>query len=212
LQFGRIITGYAFCWWIAVVVDHFSRAVVGFAVFSKRPTSDEIQRALDRAICRADAPPKYVVSDKGSQFWCESFKAWCERRDICPRFGAVGKHGSIAIVERFIRSMKSECTRRVIVPFGLTAMRSELAFWATWYNELRPHQGIGGRTPLEVYQSTPAANEEPRFEPRAMWPVQSRCAKPVVKIKGERGGRLELVVSRFENRAHLPVVELRRAS
>ena len=133
-------------------------------------------------------------------------------KGIQPRYGAVGKHGSIAIVERLIRSMKSECTRRVIVPFGMTAMRSELSSWASWYNEHRPHQGIGGRTPLEVYQSAPAANAEPRYEPRATWPEQSRCAKPFVKIKGERGVRIELVASRFENRSHLPVVELRRAS
>ena len=91
-------------------------------------------------------------------------------------------------------------------------MRSELALWATWYNEHRPHQGIGGRTPLEVHHSTRAANEEPRYEPRAKWPRESVCARPVVKIKGERGVRLQLVVSRIENRAHLPVVELRRAS
>jgi hypothetical protein len=116
------------------------------------------------------------------------------------------------MIERFIRSMKSECARRIIVPFGMAKMRPELSSWATRYNECRPHQGIGGRSPLEVDQSTPAANEEPRFEPRAKWPVESRCAKPVVKIKGKRGARLQLVVSRFENRSHLPVVDLRPAS
>ncbi len=42
--------------------------------------------------------------------------------------------------------MKSECTRRVIVPFGMTAMRSELASWATWYHAERAHQGIGNVT------------------------------------------------------------------
>jgi hypothetical protein len=29
---------WPFCWWIAVVVDHFSRLLVGFAVFFERPT------------------------------------------------------------------------------------------------------------------------------------------------------------------------------
>jgi transposase InsO family protein len=44
---------WPFCWWVAVAVDHFSRAVVGFAVFFGRPTSDDVQRALDRAIHRS---------------------------------------------------------------------------------------------------------------------------------------------------------------
>ena len=47
---------WPFCWWVAVVVDHFSRAVVGFAVFVKRPTSLEMQRALDRAIRKVGSP------------------------------------------------------------------------------------------------------------------------------------------------------------
>jgi transposase InsO family protein len=203
---------WPFAWWIAVVVDHASRLVVGFAVFKRRPNSAEVCSFLSLAMRRTGATPRYMISDQGKEFVNWRFKGWCSRKGIAPRYGAVGEHGSIAIVERFIRSMKSECARRIIVPFGMTKMRSELSSWATWYNECRPHQGIGGRTPLEVYQSTPAANEQPRFEPRAKWPAKSRCARPVVKIHGERGVRLELLVSRFENRPHLPVVELRRAS
>lgn len=132
-------------------------------------------------------------------------------RSIRPRFGAVGEHGSIAVVERFIRSMKSECTRRVMVPFRLDAMRHEIGCHATWYNEHRPHSGRGGRTPQEVYHGLPPANEAPWFEPRSKWPRIARCAAPAAPVKGRTGARLRLIVSRFENRPHLPVVELRRA-
>ena len=203
---------WPFAWWVAVVLDHSSTLVLGFAVFKRRPNSAEVCSFLARAMRHSVATPRYMISDQGKEFVSWRFRGWCQRKGIRPRYGAVGKHGSIAIVERFIRSMKSECTRRIIVPFGMTKMRDELSSWATWYNEYRPHQGIGGRTPLEVYQAKPAANEDPRFEPRARWPERSRCARPVVKIEGERGVRLQLVVSRFENRPYLPVVELRRAS
>jgi transposase InsO family protein len=33
---------WPFCWWVAVVIDHFSRAVVGFAVFRDHSTSGDI--------------------------------------------------------------------------------------------------------------------------------------------------------------------------
>lgn len=59
---------WPFCWWVAVVVDQFSRAFVGFAVFSKLPSSDQIQRFLDRAIRKRGQAPQYVVTDKGVQF------------------------------------------------------------------------------------------------------------------------------------------------
>ena len=194
------------------MVDHFSRAVVGFAVFVKRPTSLEMQRLLDRAIRKVGSPPKYVISDKGTQFWCDSFKNWCQRRGIRPRFGAVQQHGSISVIERFIRSMKNECTRRILVPLALEAMRRELTVYLAWFNEHRPSQALGGRTPNEVYTGQRPANATFRFEPRTMWPRRSSCAAPQAQIKGRRGAKLTLVVGYLEGRKHLPVVELRRAA
>jgi len=194
---------WPFCWWVAVVVDHFSRSLVGFAVLPGRPTSRDVQAFLDRAIRAAGAKPRHLITDKGRQFIPPSFGRWCHRRSIRRRFGAVRKHGSIAIVERLIRSMKNECTRRVAVPFRLDAIRRELALYANWFNEHRPHQGLGGRTPREVYDDTAPANARRRFEPRRRWPH----AKP-----RDRCDDLALLVSRFEGRKHLPIVQLRRAA
>jgi len=103
---------WPFCWWVAVVVDHFSRAVVGFAVFFRSPTSAEVQRSLGLAIQRAGLRPQYVISDQGRQFRCKSFQRWCRRQGIRPRFGAVGEYGRLAVIERFMRSLKAECTRQ----------------------------------------------------------------------------------------------------
>ena len=51
---------------------------------------------LGRAIAAAGKAPRYLVCDKGPQFWCEGFKDWCHHKGIKrPRYGAIGKHGSI---------------------------------------------------------------------------------------------------------------------
>jgi len=63
-----------------VVIDHYSRRVVGFATFGSNPTSLSIQSFLESAIFNAGAAPKYVISDKGQQFWCDPFKG--KRRSI----------------------------------------------------------------------------------------------------------------------------------
>ena len=173
---------WPFCWWVAVVVDHFSRAVVGFAIFRDHPTSGNVQRFLDRAIRNVGCLPKHVITDKGRQFWCDSFKRWCHRRAIRPRYGAVGKQGSIAIVERFMRSMKSECTRHTLIPLQLGGMRREIGAYVMWYNEHRPSQALGGRTPWEVYAGFRPANAAPRFEPRRNWPTRGSCASPQTAI------------------------------
>ena len=108
--------------------------------------------------------------------------------------------------------MKTECARRILVPFRLQAMRAEVSFYLALYNEHRPHSALGGRTPLEVYRALPPANGAARFEPRRYWPRKSRCASPVAPIRGRRGSQLKLVVDHIDGRRHLPIVELKRAA
>jgi len=44
--------------------------------------------------------------------------------------GAIGKYGSLAVIERCIRTLKTERTRRLtIVPYWLVAIEQELAFY-----------------------------------------------------------------------------------
>ena len=89
---------------------------------------------MDTATRRSGAKPKCIIADKGKEFFCQPFKDWCERRGILPRYGAIGKHGSIAIVDRFIGSMKTECTWKIMVPLRLQVMLRDLACYATWYD------------------------------------------------------------------------------
>ncbi|MCZ6690612.1 MAG: integrase core domain-containing protein [Planctomycetota bacterium] len=131
---------------------------------------------------------------------------------IRPRFGAVGKHGSVAIVERFILSMKSECTRVIPVPLGRERFRRELSFYAGWFNGRRPHTSLRVRTPDEVYHGLPAACERPRLELRPRWPSNSRCASPQAPVAGDPGKAIRFEVTFLGDRRHLPVVSLRRAA
>ncbi len=62
--------------------------------------------------------PKYAVTDKGKQFDCHVFRKWCKRRKVKPRYGAVGKYGSIAVIERFNRTLKHEGLFLITIPFS----------------------------------------------------------------------------------------------
>ena len=124
----------------------------------------------------------------------------------------MGKHGSIALVERFIQTMKIECTQRLQVPLNAKTFRQELAWFGIWYNRHRPHTTLGGRTPDEVYHRQRPANQRPRFEPRVRWPRSAPCALPQVLIKGQPGVRIDLAVSYQHGCPYLPVVTLRRTA
>ena len=179
------------------------RHITGFAVFSGSPSSEEIQTFLARVIRASRSTPRYIVTDKGKQFWCRSFKRWCKRRGIRPRYGAVGEPASIAIVERFNRSMKQECTRCLLVPLSLDAMRRDIGLYATWYNTQRPHMTLAGKTPREVYEGR-TGRPQP-LEPRPNWTTRPRR-------RGADGDKFRLEVSYIQGRKHLPVVKLRRAA
>ncbi len=204
---------WPFCWWVAVAEDMFSRKVMGFAVFKSSPTSRDTQEFLERASEAVGHSPKYLVTDQGGQFTADEFKkTWCRRQHIKPRFGAVGRYGSIAVIERFNRTLKYEGLFLITIPFRLTRMREETRLIVEHYNRFRPHQGLTGRTPDEIYFNREPAIEKPRWEPRAKWPRTSGCAAPYVPVKDECGVTLRLEVSYLEGRKHLPVFKLRKAA
>jgi hypothetical protein len=138
------------------------------------------------------------------------FRNWCQARGIKIRFGKIGEHGSIARVERFHRSMKDECTRRIIVPTSQREFEHELSLWATWYNSHRPHQALKGRTPDEVYFKKRAANTLPRIETRVGRKHSSPCAKPRMMMAGKAGRKVKVQITFLEGRKHLPVLKVLR--
>ena len=116
------------------------------------------------------------------------------------------------MVERFIRTLKTECTRRLLVPYRRDDFRRELTLYTGWYNEHRPHDLHGPVTLNEIFYGRKPASCRPRFEPRRHWPRGSPCAGTQAPIRGRRGQRLELSVRFLSGRRHLPVFELKRAA
>jgi transposase InsO family protein len=199
---------WPFCFHLAVVLDHFSRSIVAWKLFYKEPTAQAICRLLDQARNAVGRTPKYIVSDQGAQFQ-HDYRTWCDDNEVTPRFGAIGQSGSIAVLERFFRSLKQEMLRRLlVVPRRFVAMQAEVRAYAFWYNQHRPSQALGGRTPAEVRDGGVPASEQPRWETRARVPLPRGRGARARRVRGT----LELVVERVDGREHLPVVSLRQAA
>ena len=179
---------WPFAWWVGVVIDHFSRRVMGVTAFKNQPTSEAVCGFMGRAIAKTGRAPRYVVCDRGGQFDCPAFRKWCKRKGIKPpRYGKIGKHGSIALVERVILTIKCLLRCLPLVPYRREEFMEELLETVEWYNGHRPHTWLGGKTPNEVYLEWFPANRRPRFEPRSKWPRGSPCAKPWALVRGSPG-------------------------
>jgi Integrase core domain len=70
-------------------------------------------------------------------------------------YGAVGRKGSIAIIERMWRSMKQEYVRHLSIYRPTVAIERSLRRWRRWHNAERPHQGLGQQTLDGVYRGRP---------------------------------------------------------
>ena len=200
-----VVLCWLLSWHLVLVLDHFTRSLLAFRVVRREPSTSDVCAALDDAVHHAGTAPSHLISDQGSQFQSE-YRAWCKRHGAKPRYGAVGQHGSIAIIERFILSLKQEFLRRIHVPSTESRMLEAMAAYQRWYNEHRPHASLDGRTPRETLTGAPPPRQRARIEPRARYPIRS--GPPVRRARGS----LALVVDHVGGFPELPVVGLREAA
>jgi transposase InsO family protein len=71
---------------------------------------------------------------------------------ITQRFAAVGKHGSIAVTERAILTLKQEWLRRVPVIRGVDHPSQLLDDLSEYYNHWRGHSTMGGAVPSVIHR------------------------------------------------------------
>ncbi len=136
---------------VCVAIDHFSRKVMCVAPV-EGPNAGWIIEALELAMQKHGAP-KHIISDQASVFTGDAFAELLEQWNIKPRLGAVGKHGSIAVTERVIKTLKYEWLRCVPLIKGFDHLTSLCIEFESWYNTWRPHMTLEGCRPDDLYYS-----------------------------------------------------------
>jgi transposase InsO family protein len=76
-------------------------------------------------------------------FNCDAFGELLQRWNVKQRFGAVGKHGSIAVTERVVQTLKQEWLARVPLIRGPDHLSRMLADFEVYYNRYRCHTRHG---------------------------------------------------------------------
>jgi len=135
---------------LAVVFDAFSRAPLSARVFLREPSGRQTARLLRHAVQRRNAP-RHLVTDQGAQFTSQVFRRAVKSLAIRHRYGAIGRTGSIALIERFFRTLKTTARLRSRPALLRVDLERRLALVFAHYLWQRPHQSLGGATPGEVY-------------------------------------------------------------
>lgn len=102
--------------------------------------------------------PEIFNTDQGSQFTSAAFTGLLKEREIRISQDGKGRYRDNIFVERLWRSVKYEEVYIKAYSQVLEA-RAGIGSYLMFYNEERPHQALGYRTPGEVYRSGQAARE-----------------------------------------------------
>ena len=135
---------------VAVVFDAFSRMPLSARIFSKEASAVEIARFVSRT-ARRHGRPAHFVSDRARCFTGEIFRRKLLLLGVKQRFGAVGKKGSIALIERLWRTLKDTLGLRLMGPLAAQDLAEKIELGLLHYAHFRPHQALAGATPSEIY-------------------------------------------------------------
>ena len=147
---------------LAAVIDCHDREVIGYE-FALRSRAKEAERAVEAAcLARFGAlRPVWAPvlrSDNGLIFQSRRFRQACRDYRLQQEFITPYTPEQNGIIERFFRSLKEECVWQHVFRTFEEARRVIRARMQ-WYNQERPHQALGYRSPVQyrAQQSTQVA-------------------------------------------------------
>jgi len=137
--------------YLAVVLDLFSRKVVGWAM------SDTIDRqrvlgALNMALLNRPVPDLHP-SDRGSQYASEDYRELLKQQGITCSMSRKGNCWDNAVVESFFSSLKMELVYERSSQTHEEAKRALFEYIEAWYNRRRRHSALGDVSPEEYERS-----------------------------------------------------------
>ena len=137
--------------YIFVAIDHFSRKVVAVTPL-EGPSNGFMINALEAAFVNS-GKPKHIITDQGTVFTSAAFREFLDSYNLKIRYGAIGQHGSIAVTERIIQTLKYEWLKKVPVIRGYRHLAHLCKSFIEWYNNWRPHEYLGSATPTMAFQN-----------------------------------------------------------
>lgn len=134
--------------YVAVVLDLFSRRVVGWSM-SSRMISELVADALMMAIWRRGRPKAVLHhSDRGSQYGSEAFQRLLADQGIVCSMSRAGNVWDNAAVESFFSSLKTERVSRKIYRTRDEARADLFDYIERFYNPHRRHSTLGYESPI----------------------------------------------------------------
>lgn len=135
--------------YLAVVIDLFSRRIVGWAIQSRQPT-DLVLQALLMAVWRRKPANKVLVhSDQGSQFTSIDWASFLKHHNLEHSMSRRGNCHDNAVAESLFNLLKRERIRRKTYKTREDARSDVFDYIEMFYNPKRKHVRNGMLSPAD---------------------------------------------------------------
>jgi putative transposase len=147
--------------YLAVILDAYSRKVVGWALADHMRT-ELVTAALQMALAnRQPAPGLVCHSDRGSQYTSAAYRDLLDRHGLRHSVGQPGTCWDNAVAESFFATLKNELIYAQLWATRQSARTAIFAFIEGWYNRFRLHSTLEYASPQvyeeDYYRLSPAA-------------------------------------------------------
>lgn len=138
--------------YLAVVIDLFSRKVIGWAM-EKRMTKELVINALIMAYWQRKPKSEVIFhSDRGSQYASNDFRNHLKKYGFIPSMSGRGNCFDNAVVETFFHSLKVELVHGSKFETRENARSEIFNYLEVFYNRFRLHSTLNYCTPFEFEQ------------------------------------------------------------
>jgi len=141
--------------YLAVVLDLYSRAIVGWSM-SSQPNATLVRNALKMAISqRVEVEGALVHSDQGSQYKAASYRADLAEQGMVCSMSRKGECHDNAVAESFFHTLKNELVHARRFKTRDDAKQAIFKYIELFYNRKRRHSYLNYQAPL-VYENMTA--------------------------------------------------------
>ena len=149
ITYIRTLEGFAY---LAVVIDLYSRRVVGWSLQS-RQTADVVLQALLMAVWRRKPKNKVLIhSDQGSQFTSSDWASFLRAHNLEHSMSRRGNCHDNAVAESFFNLLKRARIRRRVYKTRAEARQDVFDYIEMFYNPKRKHARNGMLSPVDFEQ------------------------------------------------------------
>ena len=142
------------------IIDHGSRTLLNLQALHDKTTGTILARINE--VIRRHGKPKIIRTDNEGMFRSSAFSSALEQLGIRHQRTTPGCPWQNGRIERLFGTLKNKLDQWTVA--GIEQLNSDLNTFQHWYNQVRPHQNLDGRTPSEAWSGINPYTKPPKQE------------------------------------------------